>query len=137
MIPDNENNQVKICYEISTIYVYDIIDEYKSIDQIDYNQAMVPFYSSSSSPSSFDEQTVDKDDGYSTHSLDDIEQQQTQQLLVIPSLKLMVPVFLGQHYYDNYYCEQYASPIHQLIERLIWISPFKKTMQKMMNQIPD
>ena len=99
---------------------------------------MISFCSSSSSPSLFDEQTMDRDDGYSTHSLDDIEQQRTQQSLVIPSLKLMVPFFLGGYYYDDYYSEQYASPVHQLIERLIWLSPFKKTMQRMMmNQILD
>jgi hypothetical protein len=125
------DNEPKICYEISAIYFYDIIDENENIEQIDFSQTMITS-SSSSSSSSFDEQTTDNDDGYSTHSLDDIEQQQQQQLsLVIPSSKLMIPSFSSLHHH-SYYSEQYVSPIRRLIEQLTWLSPFKKTMQEMM-----
>ena len=84
----------------------------------------------SSSSSCFDEQTMDNDDGYSTHSLDDIEQQQ-QLPLVIPSSKLIIPSFSFPHRY-SYYSEQYVSPVRRLIEQLSWLSPFKKTVQEMM-----
>jgi hypothetical protein len=123
------DNEPKICYEISTTYVYDIIDDNENTDQIDLNQTMII---SSSSSLCFDEQTTDNDDGYSTHSLDDTEQQQLS--LAIPSSKLIVPSFLSQHHY--YYSEQSISPIRRLIGQLTWLSPFKKTIQEtMMNHI--
>ncbi|CAF3348251.1 unnamed protein product [Rotaria sp. Silwood1] len=130
------DNEINICYEISTTYVYDIIDENENTDQIDFSQTMI----SSSPSSSFycDEQTIDNDDGYSTHSLDDIEQSQPQpqqqQSLAIPSSKLIVPSFSSSlyHHHHYYYSEQYVSPVRQLIEQLTWLSPFKQTVQKMM-----
>jgi hypothetical protein len=88
---------------------------------------MIP--SSSSSSSCFDEPTMDNDDGYSTHSLDDTEQQQ-QLSLVIPSSKLLLRSFSSPH---RCYSEQYIfPPIRRLIEQLTWLSPFKKTVQQMM-----
>jgi len=83
--------------------------------------------SSSSSSSCFDEQTLDNDDGYSTHSHDDIEQQQLS--LVIPSPKFLLPSYPSSH---RYYSEQYVSSIRRLIEQLTWLNPFKKTIQQMM-----
>jgi hypothetical protein len=127
LILDRTENQPKICYEISTTYVYDIIDENENFEQIDFSQTMIP--SSSSSSSCFDEQTIDNDDGYSTHSLDDIEQQQQQLSLVIPSSKFIIPSFSFPH---HYYSEQYVSPIRRLIEHLTLLNPYKKTIQKMM-----
>jgi hypothetical protein len=119
------DNEPKILYEISTTYVYDVTVENENIDQIDFSQTRI----SSSSSSCFDEPTMDNDDGYSTHSLDDIEQQQ-QPSLTIPASKLIVPSFSFEH--SSYYSEQYVSPIRRLIEQLIWLSPFKKTMREMM-----
>ncbi|CAF1213643.1 unnamed protein product [Rotaria sordida] len=113
MITDNE---LKICYEISTTYVYDIIDENENTDHTDFSQTMI-------SSSCCDDQTMDNDDGYSTHSFDD-----TEQSLAIPSSKLIIPSFSSLHHYS----EQYVSPVRQLIEQLTWLNPFKKTMQKMM-----
>lgn len=90
---------------------------------------MITSSSSSSSSSSWcGEQTIDNDDGYSTHSLDDIEQQQS---LVMPSSKTLVPFISTSSYYPHY-SEQYISPVRQLIEQLTWLSPFKKTMHEMM-----
>ncbi|CAF2072099.1 unnamed protein product [Rotaria magnacalcarata] len=127
MISDNDDNEPNICYEISTLYYYDIIDENENVEHIDLSQTMI----TSSSSSCFDEQTTDNDDGYSTHSLDDIEQHHHyHQSLAIPSSKLVVPSFTSP--YDYYYSEQYVSPVRQLIEQLTWLNPFKKTMQKMM-----
>jgi len=124
---DLTDNEPKIFYEISTTYVYDIIDENENLAQIDFSQTMIPL---SSSSSCFDEQTLDNDDGYSTHSLDDIEQQQQQQQLslVIPSSKLIISLFSSPYYYS----EQYVSPIRRLIEQLTLLNPFKKTIQDMM-----
>jgi hypothetical protein len=118
-----------ICYEISTTYTYDITDENENSDQIDLSQTMIVL--SSSSSSCFDEQTIDNDDGYSTHSLDDIEQQQP---LAIPTSKLIVPSFSSRHddYYYSHYSEQYVSPVRRLIHQLTWLNPFKKTVQEMM-----
>jgi len=123
------DNEPEICYEILTTYVYDIIDENENPDQMDFSQTMIAA-SSSSSSSCFDEQTIDNDDGYSTHSLDDIEQQQ-QLSLVLPPSKLIIPSFSSSYRY-HYYSEQYVSPIRRLIEQLTWLSPFKKTMQQTM-----
>ncbi|CAF4786346.1 unnamed protein product, partial [Rotaria socialis] len=129
-ISDNDDNEPNICYEISTLYYYDIIDENENVEHIDLSQTMI----TSSSSSCFGELTTDNDDGYSTHSLDDIEQQHHHhhhhQSLAIPSSKLVVPSFSSP--YDYYYSEQYVSPVRQLIEQLVWLNPFKKTMQSMM-----
>ena len=102
-----EEDEPKICIELSNIYVYDLIDENE-------NNLFQTMITSSSSSSCFDELSIDNDDGYSTHSHDDIEQQ--------PS-KSIVPY---QHHY-------YVSSIHRLIEELIWLNPFKKTVKQMMN----
>jgi hypothetical protein len=85
--------------------------------------------SSTSSSSCFDEQTIDNDDGYSTHSLDDIEQQQ-QQLISITSSKLIMPFVPYQPY--SYSSEEYLSSIHRLMAQVMWLSPFKKTLKQMM-----
>jgi hypothetical protein len=109
-----------ICYEISTTYIYDINDEHENLD-------LSPIMITSSSSSCFDEQTLDNDDGYSTHSQDDIDQQQLS--LVIPSPKFLLPSFSSSHRYCS---EQYVLSIRRLIEQLMWLCPFKKTIQQMM-----
>ncbi|UJR15626.1 hypothetical protein I4U23_002562 [Adineta vaga] len=131
IIQQDEDNESTICYELSTTYVYDIIDENEINDQTDMSQTKMTFSSSSSSSfSCFDDQTMDNDDGYSTHSLDDIEQQS----IVIPSSKSIVPFFSSLHHYNSYshYSEQYVSPIRRLIEQLTWQNPFKKTIHDML-----
>jgi hypothetical protein len=108
-----EDDEPKICIELSNIYVYDVFDE----NENDLCQTMIR---SSSSSSCFDEQTTDNDDGYSTHSLDDTEQHQS---------KLIIP-FVSYQPHD--YSEVYVSSIHRLIEQVMWLSPFKKTVKQMM-----
>jgi len=121
-----EEDEPKICIEISNIYVYDLFDD----NENDLCQTMITspllFSSSlsSSSSSCFDEQTTDNDDGYSTHSLDDIEQQ-----LSIPPSKLIIP-FVS--YQQHSYPEEYVSSIHRLVEQVMWLNPFKKTVKQMM-----
>jgi hypothetical protein len=124
-----DDDEPKICIELSNIYVYDLLDE----NENDLPQTVITsspsllFSSSSSSSSCFDEQTTDNDDGYSTHSLDDIDQQ--QQSIMIPTSKMIVPSFSYQH---HYYSEEHVSPIRRLIEEMVWLSPFKKTLKQMM-----
>jgi len=122
-----ERDEPKICIELSNIYVYDLYDE----NENDLCQTMItssPLSSSSSSSSScFDEQTTDNDDGYSTHSLDDIEQQ--QQSISIPLSKFILPFVPYQH---HYYSEEYVPSIRRLIEQIMWLNPFKKTIKQMM-----
>ncbi|CAF1112913.1 unnamed protein product [Adineta steineri] len=143
VLSDDDDDEPKICYELSTIYSYDIIDENEITEQIDFSQTEITssLSSSLSSSSCFDEQTIDNDDdGYSTHSLDDVEQpQHQQQWLAIPPSKLIIPSFSSQHHYYDYYSEQYVSPIRRLIEQLTWLNPFKKTMHEtmIMNHIFD
>ncbi len=127
-----EEDEPKICIEISNIYVYDLFDD----NENDLCQTMItsPLLLSSSlsssSSSCFDEQTTDNDDGYSTHSLDDIEQQQQPQSISIPSSKLIIPFVSYQH--DYYHPEEYVSSIHRLVEQVMWLNPFKKTVKQMM-----
>ncbi|CAF1213503.1 unnamed protein product [Adineta steineri] len=130
----------KICIELSNIYVYDLFDENENdLCQTVITSPPLLFSSSlstSSSSSCFDEQTTDNDDGYSTHSLDDIDhhhhhqeqQQQEQSISILPS-KLIIPFVPYQH---HYYPEEYVSSIRRLIEQLMWLSPFKKTVKQMM-----
>ncbi|CAF1386161.1 unnamed protein product [Rotaria sp. Silwood1] len=128
-----EEDEPKICIELSNIYVYDLYDE----NENDLCQTMITsppllFSSSlSSSSSCFDEPTIDNDDGYSTHSLDDIEQshQQQQSISMLPS-KEIIPF---KSYQFSYYIEPYVSSIRRQVEQLIWLSPFKKTVKQMMN----
>ena len=102
----------KMRVELSTIYVYDILDENPS-----------PIVSLSTSSSfCYDEPTNDNDDGYSTHSLDDIEQ---HSCVSIRSSQSLVP-------FVSCATEQYISPVRRLMEALLWSSPFKKTAQQMM-----
>ncbi len=125
-IPYREEDEPKICIELSNIYVYDLYDE----NENDLCQTMItssPLSSSSSSSSCFDEQTTDNDDGYSTHSLDDIEQQ--QQSISIPLSKFILPFVPYQH---HYYSEEYVPSIRRLIEQIMWLNPFKKTIKQMM-----
>lgn len=112
------NDEPQICYEISTTYVYDIIDTNENIEEIDFSQTRFTLLSSSSS------YTTDNDDGYSTHSFDDIEHQHQQLSLVIPPSKLTSSSY--------YYSEQYVSPIRRIIEQMTWLNPFKRTVQEMM-----
>ncbi len=128
----DEEDEPKICIELSNIYVYDLYDD-ENANANNLCQTMITssplLFSSSSSASSscFDEHTIDNDDGYSTHSLDDIEQQ--QQSISIPSSKFLVPFVPYQH---HYYSEEYVSSIHRLIEQVMWLNPFKKTVKQMM-----
>jgi hypothetical protein len=123
----DEEDEPKICIELSNIYVYDLYDDENENNLCQTMITSSPL-SSSVSSSCFDEHTIDNDDGYSTHSLDDIEQQQ-QQSISIPSSKFLVPFVPYQH---HYYSEEYVSSIHRLIEQVIWLSPFKKTVKQMM-----
>lgn len=84
----------------------------------------------SSSSSYFDEPTIDNDDGYSTHSLDDTEQQHQQQSISIPRSKMIIP-FVSYQY--SYSIEQNISPVRRFIEQIMWLSPFKKIIKRMMN----
>ncbi|CAF3461922.1 unnamed protein product [Rotaria socialis] len=133
-----EDDEPKICIELSNIYVYDLFDE----SEDDLSPAMITSSSSSpllfssslsSSSSCFDEPTIDNDDGYSTHSLDDTEQQQQQQqqssISISPS-KMIIPFISYQHFYS---IEQNILSIRRLIEQVIWLNPFKKTVKQMMN----
>ncbi|CAF2754961.1 unnamed protein product [Rotaria sp. Silwood2] len=128
-----EEDEPKICIELSNIYVYDLFDENEN--DHDLCQTMItssPLLLSSSlssSSSCFDEPTIDNDDGYSTHSLDDIEQHQQQSISMLPS-KEIIPF---KSYQFPYYIEEYVSSICRLIEQLIWLSPFKKIVKQMMN----
>ncbi len=124
-----EVNEPMIFIELSNIYVYDLYDENENIPcQTMITSPSLLFSSSSSSSSCFDDHTIDNDDGYSTHSMDDIEQQQ-QQSLSIPPSKFIIPFVPYQH---HYYSEEYVSSIHRLINQMLWLSPFKKTVKQMM-----
>lgn len=126
-----EEDEPKIIIELSNIYVYDLYDENEN--ETDLCQTTItssPLLCSSSlssSSSCFDEPTIDNDDGYSTHSLDDTEQQ--QQSISSPSSKLIIPFVSYQNHYPTNEC---ISSIRRLIEQLVWLSPFKKTVQQMM-----
>jgi hypothetical protein len=126
-----EEDEPKICIELSNIYVYDLYEENENnLPQTMITSSSLLFSSSSSTSSSscFDEQTIDNDDGYSTHSLDDIEQQ--QQLISITSSKLIMPFVPYRPY--SYSSEEYLSSIHRLMAQVMWLSPFKKTLKQMM-----
>jgi len=123
----DEEDEPKICIELSNIYVYDLYDD-ENENNLCQTMIISSSLSSSASSSCFDEHTIDNDDGYSTHSLDDIEQQQ-QQSISIPSSKFLVPFVPYQH---HYYSEEYVSSIHRLIEQVMWLNPFKKTVKQMM-----
>lgn len=132
-----EEDEPKICIELSNIYVYDLYDE----NENDLCQTMITSPSSlllfssslsSSSSSCSDEQTIDNDDGYSTHSLDDIDQHHPHQSISIPSSKFIIPFVPYQPHHFNYSSEEYISSIHRLIGQVMWLSPFKKTVKQMM-----
>lgn len=122
---DNNEDNLEILYELSTIYTYDINEEK------DLSEIISPLSSSSTSSSCFDEQTLDNDDdGYSTHSSDDCEQHQPQLPLSVPP-----PKKIRQSY--SRFChtfKQFKKPIRRLIEQTIWLNVFKKPIhQTMMN----
>ncbi len=124
-----EENEPKICIELSNIYVYDLYDEAENENENIPCQTMITSPSllfSSSSSSCFDDHTTDNDDGYSTHSTDDIEQQQP---LSIPPSKFIIPFVRYQH---HFYSEEYVSSIRRLIDQMMWLNPFKKTVKQMM-----
>lgn len=108
-----------ICYEVSTTYSYDLSDE----DEIDLHDTMLV----SSSCSYSDVQTLDNDDGYSTHSHDDTDPslpiaiQQQQLSLMIPPVKSL-----------RLSSEQYVLTVRRLMKQLTWLNPFKKTIEQMM-----
>lgn len=140
---DDDDDEPRICIELSNIYVYDIdeeeeeedrehdVDDYRT--ENNYCETMItssPFrYSSSISSSCFDEQTTDNDDGYSTHSLDDTEQQQ-HSLSILPS-KCLMP-FASYQYDGNDASKETLSSIRRLVEVLIWLSPYRKSIRQMM-----
>jgi hypothetical protein len=127
----DDDDEPTICYEVTTTYVYDLVDENEHVEPTDWNETQMACSSSlSSSSSCFDDQTTDNDDGYSTHSLDDVEQQQR---LMTPSSQSIVP-FVSSPSHHACLCssEQYISPLRRLIEQLTWRSPFKKAMHDMM-----
>ncbi|CAF1005490.1 unnamed protein product [Adineta ricciae] len=124
----DDDDEPKICIEVSNIYVYDIFDE----NENNLCETMVASSLSSSTSSCFDEQTSDNDDGYSTHSLDDTEHQQQQHQpcpMPLHSSKLIIPFVSSQH---DYYLEECVSPIRRLIEQTMWLSPFKMVIKQMM-----
>jgi hypothetical protein len=116
-----DNDEPTICIEISNIYVYDFDEE----NEGELCQTVI---ASSSASSCFDDHTSDNDDGYSTHSLDDTEQA-TPPSLSIPSCKLIVPFFDDSH---RGQAQEDTSSIRRLIDQLMWLSPFKKTVRQMM-----
>lgn len=123
---DDDDDEPKICIELSNIYVYDLYDEYENdLCQTMIRSSPLLCSSSSSSSSCFDDHTIDNDDGYSTHSLDDIEQQHSPS---ISSTKSIIPFMPYQHHSS----EIYISSIHRLMNEIIWLNPFKKTLKQMM-----
>lgn len=110
-VNDSPMNDVetKFCLELSTIYTYDEIDE-EIVD--------VPPSILSSCCDDFG--TDHDDDGYSTHSSDDIEHSAS---LVIPTSKS----FLS---FDS--TEFYPTFVTRLIEQMISFNPLRKTIEKMM-----
>jgi hypothetical protein len=119
-----EENEPMICIELLNIYVYDLYDENENIPCQTMITSPSLLFSSSSSSSCFDDHTIDNDDGYSTHSLDDTEQQQYS-LSILPS-KFIIPFVPYQHQ------EEYVSSIRRLINQMMWLSPFRKTFKRMM-----
>ena len=122
-----EENDLKICIELSNIYVYDLFDENESnLCQTMITSSPLLFASSlSPSLSCFDGSTTENDDGYSTFSLGDIEQQH-QQSISVPSLKLIIP------FVSHSYPKEQISAVRRLIEQLIWLNPFKEAVKQMM-----
>jgi len=138
-----DNDEPKICIELSNIYSYDIeddddedVDDYEN--ENNYCETMITSSSSpsrysssisSASSSCFDEQTTDNDDGYSTHSLDDTEQQHQQQ----HSLSILPSKCLVSYQYDGNDCsKESVSCLRHLIEELIWLNPYRKSIRQMM-----
>lgn len=132
-----EEDEPKICIELSNIYVYDIDEEEEGEEdenENNYCERMITSSSSclypssiSSSSSCFDDQTIDNDDGYSTHSLDDTEQQQS--LSILPS-KFLLPVISYQHE-DNANSRDCRSSLQRLIEETVWLNPFRQPIKQM------
>jgi len=122
-----DDDEPLICVEITNIFVYDIIDD----NETELNETIVASSSSSSCTASllcFDDHTTDNDDGYSTHSSNDMEHSQRQQLsLSLSPCKTLMPISFD----DHSHADELLS-IRRLIERLIWLSPFKKTVRQMM-----
>ena len=119
-----ENDEPTICIEVSNIYVYDFDEENES----ELCQTVI---ASSSASSCFDDHTSDNDDGYSTHSLDDTEQTlPSPSSLSIPSCKLIVPFFDDARRRGQ--AQEDTSSIRRLIDQVMWLSPFKKTVRGMM-----
>jgi hypothetical protein len=106
--------QSQIYLELSRTYVYDIHDD-NSQATIDCHPSMCSILS--------DESITDYDDGYSTHSSDDVEHQQLS-----TSVSKSLPL-----------CHSFQSsiwPIRRLIQQSTFFNPFKKTIQQMMNHNP-
>ena len=123
---EHDNDEPKICIELSTIYVYDFDDE---------NEIDIASSSSSelcSSSSCFNDQTFDNDDddddGYSTHSLDDIDHQSA--LSIASSSKWIQPFVSHQ---THYFSEDNRLSIARLIDRMMWLNPFRKLVKQMLN----
>lgn len=125
----DDDNEPKVCYEVTTTYVYDLIDENERGEQTDCVETRIDW--SSSASSCFDDQTTDNDDGYSTHSLDDVEQQHHRPT---PCSPLSIVPFspCASRHASLCYSEQYVAPVRRLIEQLTWRNPFRKTMHDMM-----
>lgn len=127
------DDEPKICIELSTIYVYDLDDE-NEIDMTSSSTSselcLCSSSSSSSSLSCFDDQTIDNDDdGYSTHSLDDIDHQST---ISIPTSKLIQP-FVSSYRTHAHFSEDNLLSIARLIDRMMWLNPFRKLVKQMLN----
>lgn len=122
---EHDNDEPKICIELSTIYVYDFDDE----NEIDIASSSSELCSSSSC---FNDQTFDNDDddddGYSTHSLDDIDHQSA--LSIASSSKWIQPFVSHQ---THYFSEDNRLSIARLIDRMMWLNPFRKLVKQMLN----
>lgn len=104
-----DDNQVKIFYELSTIYTYDEFENDEIIDN-----------SNSTLLSCCDElTTIDHDDGYSTHSSDDNEHPYS----LIPTSKSLLS-FDSSDFYPTF--------VRHLIEQTISLNPLRKIIEKMM-----
>lgn len=115
-----------ICYEISTTYSYDLTYEDDDLHEIDLNQTMLV----SSSCSCSDVQTLDNDDGYSTHSHDDTDPPLS--IVAQQQLSLMIPPVKSLRPWLCFSSEQYVLSVRRLIKQLTWSNPLKKTIEQMM-----
>lgn len=124
---DDEDDEPLIYIEVSNVYFYDYYPE----NETDVCRTSIAS-SLCSSLSYCDEPCTDNDDGYSTHSMDDIEQ--THSSLSLSSCKTIVPLsdksLFSLNRFDDIFEEIW--PLRRLIEQIIFTNPFKQTIRRMM-----